>query len=199
MDGACWVCICCLHSPVWDTNVRIFRVRGIECMCAQTRPRLILSPERVIGECSQTNVKSKGKIPSAEARRRIDPRRCTTRTASPTHYRLSYSVPLPLSPVSLPKSAVYPFLLSFELPSLALPSSPHPPLPTSLSTPHPPPTPTPYSPGAGIMEADDRQMTTVFTVQSSFHHRHSTNRVSWRVTIVGERAVTPHLVARRRW
>ena len=32
--------------------------------------------------------------------------------------------------------------------------------------------------GAGIMEADDRQVTTVFTVQPSFHHRHSTNRVS---------------------
>ena len=33
-------------------------------------------------------------------------------------------------------------------------------------------------PGAGIMEADDRRVTTVFTVQPSFHHRHSTNRVS---------------------
>ena len=33
-------------------------------------------------------------------------------------------------------------------------------------------------PGAGIMEADDRQVTTVFTVQPPFHHRHSTNRVS---------------------
>ena len=32
--------------------------------------------------------------------------------------------------------------------------------------------------GAGIMEADDRQVTTVFTVQPSFHLRHSTNRVS---------------------
>ena len=32
-------------------------------------------------------------------------------------------------------------------------------------------------PGAGIMQADDRQMTTVFTVQPLFHHRHSTNRV----------------------
>ena len=32
--------------------------------------------------------------------------------------------------------------------------------------------------GAGIMEADDRQMSTVFTVQPSFHHWHSTNRVS---------------------
>ena len=32
--------------------------------------------------------------------------------------------------------------------------------------------------GAGIKEADDRQVTTVFTVQPPFHHRHSTNRVS---------------------
>ena len=31
--------------------------------------------------------------------------------------------------------------------------------------------------GAGIMEADDRQVTTDFTVQPSFHHQHSTNRV----------------------
>ena len=33
-----------------------------------------------------------------------------------------------------------------------------------------------------ITEPDDRQVTTVFTVQPSFHHRHSTNRVSWSVT-----------------
>ena len=33
-------------------------------------------------------------------------------------------------------------------------------------------------PGAGIMEADDRQVTTNFTVQPSFHHLLSTNRVS---------------------
>ena len=37
------------------------------------------------------------------------------------------------------------------------------------------------------MEADDRHVTTVFTVQPSFHHRHSTNRVSWSVTIGGQR------------
>ena len=51
-------------------------------------------------------------------------------------------------------------------------------------------------PGAGIMKADDSQVTTVFTVQPSFHHRHSTNRVSLSVSIVGERAITPHLVVR---
>ena len=33
-------------------------------------------------------------------------------------------------------------------------------------------------PGAGIMEADHRQVKIVFTVQLSSHHRHSTNRVS---------------------
>ena len=33
-------------------------------------------------------------------------------------------------------------------------------------------------PGAGIMEADDRQVTTVFTVQPSFLHGRWTNRVS---------------------
>ena len=54
-------------------------------------------------------------------------------------------------------------------------------------------------PGTGIMEADGRQVTTVFTEQPSFHHRHSTNRVSRRVTIIGERAVTPHLAVRLRW
>ena len=54
-------------------------------------------------------------------------------------------------------------------------------------------------PGAGIMEADDRQVTTVFTVQPSFHHRHSTKRVSWSVTIVGERRGEVWLHVRRRW
>ena len=54
------------------------------------------------------------------------------------------------------------------------------------------------APGAGIMEADDRQVTTVFTVQTSFHHRHSTNRVSWSVTSVGERRGDVRLHVRRR-
>ena len=56
-----------------------------------------------------------------------------------------------------------------------------------------------HRPGAGIMEADDRQVTTVLTVQQSFHHGHSADLVSWSVTIVSERAVTPHLVVLRRW
>ena len=56
-----------------------------------------------------------------------------------------------------------------------------------------------FTPRAGIMETDDHQMTTVFAVQPSFHHRHSTNRVSWSVTIVGESAVTPHLIVCGWW
>ena len=40
--------------------------------------------------------------------------------------------------------------------------------------------------GVGIMEANNRQVTTAFTVQPSFHHQHSTNRVPWSVTIVSE-------------
>ena len=35
-----------------------------------------------------------------------------------------------------------------------------------------------FESGAGIMVVDERQVTTVFTVQPTFHHRHSTNRVS---------------------
>ena len=37
-------------------NVRIFRVNGMECLCAQTRPRYILSSERVIGNGVRTHV-----------------------------------------------------------------------------------------------------------------------------------------------
>ena len=42
-------------------------------------------------------------------------------------------------------------------------------------------------PAASIMEAEDHQVTTVFTVQPSFHHRYSTNWISWSITIVGKR------------
>ena len=66
----------------------------------------------------------------------------------------------------------------------------------------PPPLPLPLqSPTARgqYHGVDDRQVTTDFTVEPSFHHWHSTNPVSRSVTIVGERAVTSDLVVRRRW
>ena len=79
-------------------NVRIFGVRTMECMCAQTRPRVILSSERVLGIGVTTHVDSKGKIPftggSEEGRTGAAASR---RTGSPTHYRLSYSAPVVLT------------------------------------------------------------------------------------------------------
>ena len=84
MDGACWVCFCCRHSPVKDMNVRIFWVRAMKCMFAQTRPRFILSSERVyLGNGVWTHFNSKGKIPFTGKfpQRRIEP--VTLWTASP--------------------------------------------------------------------------------------------------------------------
>ena len=65
-------------------NVRIFWVHAMKCMCAQTRPRFILSSERVfLGNGVWTHVNSKGKIPSTRKfpQRRIEP--ATLWTASP--------------------------------------------------------------------------------------------------------------------
>ena len=43
------MCVCCCHSAVQDMNVRIFLVRGLECMRAQTRPRLCPHPNECLG------------------------------------------------------------------------------------------------------------------------------------------------------
>ena len=69
-------------------NVRIFWVHIMECMCAQTRPRFILSSERVLGNGVRTHVNSEGKLHSAggsEEGRTCDA--ASRRTESPTHYR----------------------------------------------------------------------------------------------------------------
>ena len=65
-------------------NIRIFWVRAMKCMCAQTRPQFILSSERVfLGNGVWTHVNSKGKIPYTGKfpQRRIEP--ATLWTASP--------------------------------------------------------------------------------------------------------------------
>ena len=77
-------------------NVRIFRVRPVDCMCTQTRPRSILSSERVLVKGVRTHVNSKGKTPLPEAQKRFEPAApASRRTASPTHCRLSCSAPPP--------------------------------------------------------------------------------------------------------
>ena len=68
----------------------------MECMCAQTRPRFIISSERGFfffwvgggGDEVRTHVNSQvKKSPLPEAQRRMEP------TRSPTYYRLSCSGP----------------------------------------------------------------------------------------------------------
>ena len=74
----------------------------MECMCAQTRPRIILSSERVLGNGARTHGVSKGKIPSTG--KKLSPEEdgthdaASSRTASPTHYQRA--IPAPPLPTS---------------------------------------------------------------------------------------------------
>ena len=74
-------------------NVRVFWVRLMEYMYAQTRPWFLLSSERVLGESSQ-NPTPKGKIPSTGNPEEAGTHDAASpKIASPTHYRLNYSGP----------------------------------------------------------------------------------------------------------
>ena len=70
-------------------NIKNLRVRAMECMHAQTRPRFMLSSKKVLGNGVRSHVDSKEKIPStggsAEGRTLNT---ASGRTASLTHYRL---------------------------------------------------------------------------------------------------------------
>ena len=74
----------------------------MECMCAWTRPRFILSSEEFWGNGVQTHVNSKGKSPLPERKILLrggsNPGCCIKQTASPIHYPLSYSAPPPPPP-----------------------------------------------------------------------------------------------------
>ena len=69
----------------------------MECMCEQTRPRFILSSERVLGNGVRTHVNSKGKIPSIGKkllpRGGSNPRRCIKQDSEPNTLLTSYSGP----------------------------------------------------------------------------------------------------------
>ena len=76
-------------------NVRIFWVRAMKCMYAQTRPRFILSSEGVFGgtefEPMLITPREKSPLP------KMSPEEDRTRDAvdsEPKHYQLSYSGPL---------------------------------------------------------------------------------------------------------
>ena len=63
-------------------------------VCTDYRAQLILSSERVLGNGVRTHVNSKGKIPSTRGSAQDWTRDAASgRTASPTHYQLSYSCP----------------------------------------------------------------------------------------------------------
>ena len=73
-------------------NVRIFRVRVMECMCAQTRPQFISHPKQFWGNGVRTHVNSMGKIPCTGGSEEVQTLYAVSHTtASPTHYQLSYS------------------------------------------------------------------------------------------------------------
>ena len=60
-------------------NVRIFWVRVMKCMCAQTRPRFILSSERVFGGMEfepMLTPREKSPLPENVPRGGSNPRRC---------------------------------------------------------------------------------------------------------------------------
>ena len=69
-------------------NVRIFWVRAMKCMCAQTRPRFILSSERVFGGMEfepMLTPREKSPLPENVPRGGSNPRRCGQRAqALPT-------------------------------------------------------------------------------------------------------------------
>ena len=69
-------------------NVRIFWVRAMKCMCAQTRPRFMLSSERVFGGMEfepMLTPREKSPLPENVPRGGSNPRRCGQRAqALPT-------------------------------------------------------------------------------------------------------------------
>ena len=69
-------------------NVRIFWVRAMKCMCAQTRPRFILSSEGVFGGMEfepMLTPREKSPLPEKVPRGGSNPRRCGQRAqALPT-------------------------------------------------------------------------------------------------------------------
>ena len=99
-------------------NVRIFWVRAMKCMYAQTRPRFILSSEGVLGGLEfEPMLTPREKSPLPE----MSPEEDRTRDAvdsEPKHYQLSYSGPAMM--IDLADWCVTIRKISFKSPVLAL-------------------------------------------------------------------------------
>ena len=72
-------------------NVRIFWVRAMKCMCAQTRPRFILSSEGVFGGMEFEPMLTPWKNPLYRKMSPEEDRTRDTVDSEPKHYQLSYS------------------------------------------------------------------------------------------------------------
>ena len=73
-------------------NVRIFLVCAMECLCAHTKPRFIISSGFQGMECEPMLTARKKSSPP-EPQRRVEPWHCIIRTTSQTHCWLSYFQP----------------------------------------------------------------------------------------------------------
>ena len=76
----------------------------MECLCAQTRPRFILSSEIVLGNGVRTHVNSKEKIPPTGKilpRGGWNPRRCVKQDSEPNKLPMRYPPPPPSLSLSL--------------------------------------------------------------------------------------------------
>ena len=83
VDGACWVCICCWHSPIYDMNIRNYWGGVMECMCAQTSPWFILPSKRVLGEWRPNPSELQGKNPLYQRLRGLKLQRCIRQDSEP--------------------------------------------------------------------------------------------------------------------
>ena len=74
-------------------NVRIFRVRAMKCMCAQTRPRFILSSEGVLGGMEFEPMLTPRENPLYRKMSPEEDRTLDAVDSEPKHYQQSYSGP----------------------------------------------------------------------------------------------------------
>ena len=79
-------------------NVRIFWVCVMKYVCAQTRPRFILSSERVLGEMEfepMLTPREKSPLPENFPRGGSNPQRCIAQDSESKHYQWAIPAPQP--------------------------------------------------------------------------------------------------------
>ena len=94
MDGACWVCSCCRHSPSRTWISGSFESMRWNACVHRVDLSLYSHPKEFLGNEVRNHVSSKRKIPSAGGSKEVwTCGAASRRTESPAHYWLSYSGP----------------------------------------------------------------------------------------------------------